>query len=310
MAIAALRPLLSATLACAALALVAGCARMTQTRVDVPHANGFADVKRYLQSHPADFDAFRARGPFDVETRNDIEVAPTSSHRVAADLYLSTAAGRAPLVILVHGYDRSKADHGYQCLHLATWGLHCLAVQLPARGPWRANGATLARLLEGNRGLSAILPDDRIDAANITLVGYSFGAYAVAAALAQHADALGAILLDPAIPAKESRAALRTIDAPVMVIGADETAFTARGRDAYFRSMRNVSEVSVRGAGHEDAEFPLEPSAGASAGPRATFLAALTCAALSLAATGRFDDAWASFQRAVERGELVEPKRK
>jgi hypothetical protein len=74
--------------------------------------------------------------------------------------------------------------------------------------------------------------------------------------------------------------------------------------------MRNVHEVSVRGAMHEDAEFALAPSGDDSEGPRTTFLAALTCAALSLAATGRFDYAWAGFRRAVERGELIQPKEK
>jgi hypothetical protein len=55
---------------------------------------------------------------------------------------------KAPLVIVLHGYDNAKEDHAFQAMHLASWGMHSLALNLPKRGPWIANGRTLAALVD------------------------------------------------------------------------------------------------------------------------------------------------------------------
>jgi hypothetical protein len=41
-----------------------------------------------------------------------------------------------------------------------------------------------------------------------------------------------------------------------------------------------------------------------------TFVSALTSAAFSLAATGKFDYAWASFGDAIKTGRIINPKKK
>ncbi|MGE5465696.1 MAG: alpha/beta fold hydrolase, partial [Methanocella sp.] len=238
------------------LALVGGCARMPSTGLTALKPRTYAELEQYLVSHQPDVDEFRLRGPFPVTTRDDYALALSPSEHIAADLYLSGAPGKAPLVILMHGYGNSKDDHGYQALHLATWGMHCLSVQLPNRGPWVRNGKTLARIVEFVRQRPEAI-DPRVDPSKIVLVGHSFGGYSVTYALAEGAAVAGAVLLDPANVGKALPASFRKIARPVMVIGADERVTVARGREWFYRYLQSgVAEISVRGAAHEDAQFP------------------------------------------------------
>ena len=140
----------------------------------------------------------------------------SATERIEADLYLSSPAEKAPLVVLLHGHDNSKDDHAYQAMHLATWGMHSMTVQLPNNGPWARNGQTLARLLDAiQREPQSI--DPRIDPKRIVLVGHSFGGFSVIVALAARAPAIGGILLDPAGLGKSLPGHLKKIGMPVMV---------------------------------------------------------------------------------------------
>jgi len=280
-------------------------------------AESVAELQRYLDNREANVDLFRARGPFGVATRENRAVRLTASERVEIDVFLSAPAQKAPLVIFLHGHDSSKRAHGNQGSHLASWGMHAVSVQLARNGPWEANGRTLARLVKFvSRSPQAI--DSRIDTSKIILVGHSFGAYAVAVALAEGAPVAGAILLDPVAVGKGSPAILRRIQKPVMVLGADEELSTPRNRDYYYEYMRGaVAEVSIRDAVHEDAQYPsefalrnggLDPDTTEEL--QVTFVSALTAAAISLSATGAFDYAWTSFWLGFENSRFFDAKKK
>ena len=111
---------------------------------------------------------------------------------------------------MLHGHDNSNEDHAFQAMHLASWGMHGLALDLPNRGPWIANGRTLARLVDAIHRTPQLV-DDRIDANKMILAVHSFGATAVAAALGEGAPALGGVLLDPAGIGRQLRQLLRRI---------------------------------------------------------------------------------------------------
>jgi predicted esterase len=265
----------------------------------------------------ANVDLFRSRGPFGVAVQEDRELRLPSAERIQVDVFLSAALQKAPLVIFLHGHESSKRAHSMQAAHVASWGIHALSVQLSKKGPWESNGTTLARLVSFlQRSAHAI--DSRIDTSRIILVGHSFGAYAVAVALARGAPAAGAILLDPASMAKDAPDFLRRIRKPVMVLGADDEISPARNRDAFYEYIRSgVAEVSIRDAAHEDAQYPSELALqNGGVDPHATeelqvtFVAALTASAISLSATGAFDYAWASFRRALQEEKLFDPKKK
>jgi hypothetical protein len=119
-----------------------GCApRFPATEVTPIKAANPAELQRYLLSRKPDVAQFRSRGRFAVIERIDLEVPVLSGLTLQGDLYLCAAARKAPLVIVLHGHDNSKEDHAFQAMHLASWGMHGLALDLPNRGPWIANGS-------------------------------------------------------------------------------------------------------------------------------------------------------------------------
>lgn len=300
------------------MALSFGCARrfpdieVTKIKTDNP-----ADLQRYLLSRKPDVGQFRLRGPFAVSERKDLEISLASGVTAEADLYLCAAARKAPLVIVLHGHDNSKEDHAFQAMHLASWGMHGMAIDLPKRGPWIANGRTLARLVEAIRRTPQLI-DERIDADKIILVGHSFGATAVAAALGEGAPAVGGVLLDPAGIGRELRQLLQRITVPVMVIGADEDIWPTRNRGQFYRFIpRAVGEISIRDTVHKDAQYPndhtlraFEDQPDDTEEAQIAFVSALTASAFSLAATGGIDYGWNSFENALNNGMFFNARRK
>jgi len=295
-----------------------GCARrfpVTEvTPIKVPNP---AELQRYLLSRKPDVAQFRLRGPFTVTERRDLEIPLAAGLTVTADLYLCAAADKAPLVIVLHGLDNSKRDHAFQAMHLASWGMHSLALDLPKRGPWIGNGRTLAGIVETIQRTPELV-DSRIDADKIILVGHSFGATAVAAALGEGAPALGGVLLDPAGIGRELPQLLRRITVPVMVIGADEDIWPTRNRGQFYRFIPGaVGEISIRDTLHQDAQYPNEHTLrGFEDEPDDTeeaqiaFVSALTASALGLAATGTIDYGWNSFEQAIKNGTFFNARRK
>ena len=299
------------------LTLAGGCTRLPDTRVTPLKSATVSELQGYLLTHKADLDQFRLRGPFTVALRKDHEIRLSTTERIQTDLFSSTLSEKAPLVIFLHGHDSSKEAHGYQAMHLASWGMHCLSLQLPNNGPWVGNGRILARIVNLIHRSPEIV-DNRIDVNKIILVGHSFGGSAVAVALAEGAPAAGGILLDPAGVGKELPGFLQQINIPVMVLGADEHVSSTLNRGYFYRFIRSgIAEVSIKDAAHEDAQYPSERALQAfgidpytTEELQVTFVSALTAAAFSLSATGKFDYAWTSFGDAFANGKLFNAKKK
>ena len=256
-------------------------------------------------------------GPLPSSSAETWKFPLSSDLTVEADLYLCAAARKAPLVIVLHGLDNSKEDHAFQAMHLASWGMHGIALDLPKRGPWIANGRTLARLVEAIQRTPQLV-DNRIDADKIILVGHSFGATAVAAALGEGARALGGVLLDPAGIGRQLPQLLKRITVPVMVIGADEDIWPTRNRGQFYRFIpAGIGEISIRDTLHEDAQYPnqytlrvFQDQPDDTEEAQIAFVSALTASAFGLAATGSLDYAWTSFENAIQNGIFFNARRK
>jgi dienelactone hydrolase len=295
-----------------------GCARRFPTpEVTRIKAANPAELQQYLLSRQPDVAQFRLRGPFAATERRDLEIPVIPGLTVEANLYLCAAAQKAPLVIVLHGHNNSKEDHAFQAMHLASWGMHSLALDLPKQGPWIANGRTLAKLVDTVHRTPQLV-DSRIDPEKIILVGHSFGATAVATALGEGIPALGGILLDPAGIGRQLPQSLKRITMPVMVIGADEDIRPTRNRGQFFRFIpTRVGEISIRDTLHEDAQYPNEHTLrGFEDDPDDTeeaqiaFVSALTASAFSLAATDGIDYAWNSFENGINNGMFFNARRK
>jgi pimeloyl-ACP methyl ester carboxylesterase len=278
------------------------------TKSPLTHAGDTGQLHEFLRKNKADLRQFRVRGPFAVDLKRDREISVSSTEIVRADLFLSAAPEKSSLIIFLHGHDNTKEIHAVQAAYLASWGMHCLVPQLPNKGPWDANGKILARLANAIN-LRPEIVDVRIDAKRIILAGHSFGAAAVAIALAERTPVAGAILLDPAVVIKNFPAVLGKIDKPVLLLGADEQVSAARNRGYFFRYIRRgIAEVSIRGAAHEDAQFA--ESTQVPRDSQVTFASALVSAALSLSVTGKLDYAWASIGTEVKAGEFFRARKK
>ena len=308
---------ISALLLIALMAHSVGCARrFPTTEVTQIKAANPAELQRYLLSRKPDVEQFRFRGPFAVLERRDLKI-PVSGLTLEADLYLCAEARKAPLVIVLHGQDNSKEDHAFQAMHLASWGMHALALDLPNHGPWIANGRTLARLVDAIHRKPQLV-DGSIDADKIILVGHSFGETAVATALGEGAPALGGVLLDPAGIGRQLPQLLKRITVPVMVIGADEGIWPTRNRGQFYRFIPTaVGEISIRDTVHEDAQYPnqhtlraFEDDPDDTEEAQITFVSALTASAFSLAATGSIDYGWNSFENGLKKGIFFNARRK
>ena len=296
------------------LTLVSGCARLPATGVTSLKPATMSELRGYLLGHKADLDQFRLRGPFAVAVQVDYEIRLSATERISADLYLSAPVEKAPLVIFLHGHESTKEDHAYQARHVASWGMHSLALQLPNKGSWAGNGRTLARIVNFIYRQPGTI-DSRIDVNRIILVGHSFGGTSVAIALAEGAPAAGSILLDPAGVGKDLPTFLRRVNKPVMLLGADEQVSPTRNRDYFYRYIRSgIAEVSIRNATHEDAQYPaelpLQLFGSTTEELQITFVSALTSAAFSLAHTGKFDYAWTSFSEPIQNGRIFNAKKK
>ena len=309
---------ISALVLIALMAHSVGCTRpFPTTQVTPIKAANPAELQRYLLSRKPDVAQFRSRGPFAVTERRDLEIPLDSSLTVEADLYLCAAASKAPLVIVLHGHNNSKEDHAFQAMHLASWGMHGLALDLPNRGPWIANGRTLAKLVNAIHRTPQLV-DGRVDADKIILVGHSFGATAVATALGEGAPVLGGVLLDPTAIGRGLSQLLKRITVPVMVIGADEDIWPARNRGQFYRFIpAGVGEISIRDTVHEDAQYPnehtlreFEDNPEDTEEAQIAFVSALTASAFGLAATGGIDYAWNSFEDGLKNGIFFNARRK
>jgi pimeloyl-ACP methyl ester carboxylesterase len=309
---------MTAVLMVALLACWAGCAqRFPEPEVTKIKASNPADLQQYLVTRKPDVALFKLRGPFTVAEPKELEIPLAAGVTIDAEFYQCTAALRAPLAILVHGHENSKADHVFQAMHLASWGMHSVAIDLPNRGPWIGNGRTLARLVDAIRRMPQLI-DRRIDTDKIILVGHSFGATAVATALGEGAAAIGGVLLDPAGIGRELRQLLERIDVPVMVIGADEDIWPARNRGQFYRFIRRrVGEISIRDTVHADAQYPndstlrgFEDEPDDTEEAQIAFVSALTAATFSLAATGNLDYGWNSFENGIKTGMFFNARRK
>ena len=295
-----------------------GCARrFPTTEVTSIKAASPDELQRYLLSQKPDVAHFKSRGPFAVIERKDLDIRASADLTVAADLYLCAAAQKAPLVFLLHGQDNSKDDHAFQAMHLASWGMHSIALNLPNRGPWIANGLTLAKLVAAIHRRPRLV-DGRVDPDKIILAGHSFGATAVAAALGDGAAAGGGVLLDPAAIGRQLPQLLKQITVPVMIVGADENIRPTRNRGQFFRFIpAGVGEISIRDTVHEDAQYPnehtlraFEDSPADTEEAKIAFVSALTASAFGIAATGKLDYAWSSFENGLKDGTFFNPRRK
>lgn len=277
----------------------------------------FAAFQKSLLQEEPNLDDFADFGPFPYEVKENLTLSVSKSESIVADAALAEVGSKAPLVILVHGNHSKKEAHRYQAEHLASWGINALVLQLPNRAQWLQNGRRIARIVSKICKRPQLV-GPMIDKRTIILAGHSFGGSAVTIAAGRGAPVKGLILLDPAVVSSRVEAYMKKVDEPVMLLGSDRTIYRSRKRSLFFKSIRGeMAEISVRGATHDDAQYPSMFSLAAfgfdpytSRDKQRLFAAAITLTSISIAAKGNLDYAWKALADEVRGGGLKSPRRR
>lgn len=257
-----------------------------------------------------------SKGPFDTEVFKNLRLDFSSNHSTI-DIAIPKGVRRPPLVLIQHGNKSHKEAHILQAKRLASWGIASATLQQKNRNQWVTNGKKIYQLTkkiykDGKIG------NFRIDRRKIILMGHSFGGSAVTIAAGSGAPVIGLILLDPAVVADSVLEYMKKVRQPVMLIGADKKIFRSRRRQKFYqRILGSMGEISIRGATHDDAQYPsmfsihafgFDPYTDDS--KRHLFLKAITTTAISLSATKGLEFAWKSFQDEIEAGNYKHAKRR
>ena len=251
--------------------------------------------------------AFEKRGPFGYEYNADLEIPISEDEILEADFIKTSASGKSPLLVFVHGNYSRKEVHSFQAQRLATWGFNTLSIDLPPRRQWVQNGDRLTRLVNYINAYPEIL-SQQIDTNKIILIGHSFGGSASIIAAGSGAPVAGIILLDPAVVHQTVIEKMSNVEVPVILLGADEEVYKARKRKKFFRKIQSpMIELSIVDATHNEAQFPSLCSLYVgfschSQDKQKLFVSKITVSAFSLALNEGLDFAWRVFTDSDNKG--------
>jgi pimeloyl-ACP methyl ester carboxylesterase len=287
----------------------AGCATTERDKSAISEES-WSDVVKEVETKAKSPDLFGKPGPFEAREIRDYQLPLSPTNKVLVDLFIPKLKDKSPLVIMVHGNKFNKLVHGSQCRHLASWGFHCLAVQVPNEGQWLTNGKTIENLVRLINSYPTLL-SEQIKPDKIILVGHSFGGSAVTIAAGRKAPIAGIILLDPAVVHPKLRDHMVNVGVPVILLGADPGIFASRKRKLFYRNIAGpMSEVSVAGATHNDAQLPSIDTVEwgfdvkTTKKYQETFLQTIVASAFSIGAFDSVTYAWKSFEPYLKSGIL------
>jgi dienelactone hydrolase len=171
------------------------------------------------------------------------------------DVYWPAAVSRAPLVIVAHGFSRTRHNMSGWGTRLAAEGFVVAVPDLPAWSDHARNGRFLSEL---RAFLCACAPwSSRIDPSRVGLVGFSAGGLA---SLLSAADSPGLAIwigLDPVDRDGAGAKAAPRITCRSLVLTAEPSACNGHGNAlSIVAALPHGEHFHVAGAVHGDAEWP------------------------------------------------------
>jgi dienelactone hydrolase len=197
--------------------------------------------------------------------------------RVVFDLYAPGTHGAAPLVVVAHGFWRSRANMAGWGRHLAQEGFLAAVPDLPAGSDHARNGRAVNELIAWLLAHPpATVP---IDDERIAVLGFSAGGLATLLAAADNPRIRLWIGLDPVDRGNAGATAAARLAATAVLITAEPSSCNGQGNAAAIgRALgERVTAVAVPAATHADAEWPTDWKArllcgGSSKARRALFV--------------------------------------
>ncbi len=275
----------------------------------------FDSLERRLKDSNIKLSFFQKFGPFQIKKTTNQNLQVTKNTLISYDMFAPQHKDKSPLIIISHGNKSLKEAHRFQAERLASWGFYVMTVQLPKVKDWIRNGKRLYLLTKYLHTWPDILAEN-FDHKKIILSGHSFGGSAISIAAGMGAPVLGLILLDPAIVSNYVIGKLKKIKSPAILLGADKKVFLSRRRKLFFEKVpKNIAEISIKGATHDDAQYPsmfsiynfgMDPYT--SKEKQEYFLSSILMTAFSYSMDKNLDFVWAGIQREVKRGKIIEAR--
>ena len=273
-------------------------------------SNHWPTLKKQVISQDLEIDAFFSQGPYSYKEFLDFNITISPKHKINSDFFRTGNRYKPALAIIIHGNGYNKLAHRAQAERIASWGFHCLVVNLPNRNRWLENGKKIKRLVSLIKSYPRLLAKS-INPNRIYLIGHSFGGSASVLAAGAGAPVRGLILLDPAMVHDSVKDALENITVPSVILGADKRVFKSKRRSHFFQYIAGpIAEVSIIGATHTDAQSPsiykvhwgFDLVTNKIAQSR--FLGAVLASLFSLSSSDRLEFAWYLFRKEIKRGNM------
>ncbi len=177
---------------------------------------------------------------------------------VPVDLYLPDGVQTAPVVVIAHGFSRSRLNMAGWGGILASNGFIVAIPNLPALTDREQNSRAIGELLEIiNKGELATQPKP---AGGAALMGYSMGGLSTLLAASDNPNVRCWIGLDPVTAGSKGMKAAARLSIPCVVLRAEPAAWNMRGNARRLPKALAGPFVAlrVRDATHSDPEDPTD----------------------------------------------------
>lgn len=180
------------------------------------------------------------------------------------DLYWPEAAAPTPLVIVAHGFARSRRNMAGWGEHLAAQGIAAAVPDLPAWSNHPRNGRFISQLKAAL--CSEQTTRQRIDDKRVGFLGFSAGGLASLLSAANNPTAAIWVGLDPVDWKVAGTRAAPAVECRALVLTAEPSACNSHGNASnIIAALPHCEHIHIPGAVHVDAEWPTD------------WLAELTC---------------------------------
>ena len=174
------------------------------------------------------------------------------------DLYLPRRVKPAPLVVVAHGFSRSRSSMADWGRYLSRNGFAVAVPTLPAWSDHARNGRAINEMVDWLRGHPEFTA--LVDADRVVLAGFSAGGLATLLAAAVSPRVCLWIGLDPVDRKGQGAAVAAGLECPSLILRAEPHAANAHGNAEKIcgGSESKHTCLLVLGATHTDAEWPTD----------------------------------------------------